>query len=94
MELNELIKSTADLAHLKYNDEELVEFETQFEKILGYVSTIEKLDLTGIEPLSHVITTENVFRQDIAKESLSQKDALSNAPKKNDNFFKVPKVIE
>lgn len=94
MSLNEIIKSTADLAHLKYDSTELVEFENQFEKILDYVSTIEKLDLDGVEPLSHVVTTENVFREDVAKESLSLKDALVNAPKKNDNFFKVPKVIE
>jgi aspartyl/glutamyl-tRNA(Asn/Gln) amidotransferase C subunit len=52
------------------------------------------LDLDGVEPMSHVLDLPNVFRDDISSESLSVKQALENAPNKNETFFKVPKVME
>ncbi|MBX7153472.1 MAG: Asp-tRNA(Asn)/Glu-tRNA(Gln) amidotransferase subunit GatC [Bacteriodetes bacterium] len=89
----ETVEYVAGLAKLKFNENEIEEFAGQFQNILGYISEIEKLDLEGIEPLTHITQTENVFRDDVVTPSLTQEEALANAPKRNESFFKVPKVI-
>jgi aspartyl-tRNA(Asn)/glutamyl-tRNA(Gln) amidotransferase subunit C len=89
-----VIEHIAELAHLKFKDEEIESFATQFSEIVNYVSSIEKLNLEGIEPLTRPFEAQNVVRQDVAQSSISKEDALLNAPKRNEMFFKVPKVIE
>ena len=89
----ETVEYVAELARLKFTKEETAEFAEQFQKILSYIQTIEELDLDGIEPLTHISEAENVFREDVVKPSLSLEDALKNAPKRNESFFTVPKVL-
>lgn len=88
------IKGVADLARLNFDARELEVFALQFDKMLEYVGVIERLDLENVEPLLHVVHSENVFREDVAEKSLSTAEALANAPKHNDVFFKVPKVLK
>lgn len=94
MELKEKVKNIANLANLEYTDSELEQFVPKFEQILGYIDTINKLDLSGVEPLTQIPTGNTPERADVVGETVSQKEALKNAGKKNDNFFKVPKVFE
>ena len=89
----ETVEYVAELARLKFTEEEISQFAEQFQNILSYIQTIEELDLEGIEPLTHILQSENVFREDVVKPSLSLEDALLNAPKRNESFFKVPKVL-
>lgn len=89
----ETVEYVAGLAKLKFNENEIEEFAGQFQNILGYIGEIEKLDLEGIEPLTHITQTDNVFRDDVVTPSLTQEEALANAPKRNESFFKVPKVL-
>jgi aspartyl-tRNA(Asn)/glutamyl-tRNA(Gln) amidotransferase subunit C len=51
------------------------------------------LDTKSVKPLSHPIENENVFRDDKLKKSVSQEEALKNAPDRTTEHFKVPKVI-
>jgi aspartyl-tRNA(Asn)/glutamyl-tRNA(Gln) amidotransferase subunit C len=88
------IEHIAALAHLKFNDDELNKFSSQFSKIVDYVSSIENLNLDDVEPMTRPTDAKNVFREDIPQNSISKEDALKNAPKHNEMFFKVPKVIE
>lgn len=90
----EIIEHISKLAHLEFNEEELKEITPQFSKILDYIDELSKIDLEGVEPMTHVLTTTNVMREDKVEESISVKDALKNAPKHNDIFFKVPKVFD
>lgn len=83
----------AELARLRFSDEELVAFGEQFENIVAYVGAINAVDMTGVEPMSHVNDATNVMRADVVGECLTTEEALSNAPKKNEAFFKVPKVL-
>lgn len=92
--IKETVIKTAELSKLKFSDKEINEFTSQFEKILDYVAQIDKLDLSDIRPLTHILEIVNVEAEDIAQEAINIKDALKNAPKHNDNFFKVPKVID
>ena len=65
----------------------------QLNKILEYVEKLNELDTENVKPLSHPIEGVNVFREDIVQPSVDREDALKNAPSKNEEFFKVPKVI-
>ncbi|MBU2446695.1 MAG: Asp-tRNA(Asn)/Glu-tRNA(Gln) amidotransferase subunit GatC, partial [Bacteroidetes bacterium] len=61
--------------------------------ILDYMDKLNEIDTNDVEPLSHPIPVENVFREDKVEKSISREDALKNAPDVTEEFFKVPKVI-
>ncbi len=88
------ILKVANLAYIKIEDSEMEGIEQKFNQVLKYVSKIEELDLDDVEPMTHVNEDYNVWREDITKESLPLEEALKNAPKRNEQFFKVPKVLE
>ena len=88
------VKRIAELSRLSLNDAEIDAFTHEFATIVQAIDAINTLELDGVEPMSHVLDLPNVFREDNPSESLSVKQALENAPKKNETFFKVPKVME
>ncbi|MDC1068381.1 Asp-tRNA(Asn)/Glu-tRNA(Gln) amidotransferase subunit GatC [Candidatus Kapabacteria bacterium] len=90
---DEIIK-IANLASISLSNEEAEELAPQFKNILKYVSKIEELDLDNCEPLFTLVDHYNEFRPDKVTDSLSVVDAIKNAPKKNDQFVKVPKVLD
>ncbi len=87
------VEHIAKLAKLEFTDAEKEKFTHQLNKILEYMDHLNSLDTSGVEPLSHVIELSNVFRPDEVKAGVSTEEALKNAPEKNEQFFKVPKVI-
>lgn len=87
------IKRIADLARLEFSDDEIEGFARQFTNIVDYIGTMNAVDMTGVEPMAHVNEAVNVFRDDVVGECLTTAEALSNAPQKNEAFFKVPKVL-
>jgi aspartyl-tRNA(Asn)/glutamyl-tRNA(Gln) amidotransferase subunit C len=87
------VKYIANLARLNFEEKELESFTSQFNEILSFFEKLNELDTENIEPLSHPIPNQNVFRDDKLKSSVSQEEALKNAPDRSDEFFKVPKVI-
>ncbi len=87
------VKRIAELARLEFTAEQLETFTREFEKIIQYISVMEQVDMTGVEPMAAVSDQPIVPRADVAGESLPTADALRNAPKKNEAFFKVPKVL-
>ena len=89
----EAIRAVATLARLRFSDEELAGFTEQFNQILAYVEKLNEVDTTGVEPMTSVLDVANVLRDDEPGPMLSPAEALSNAPKKTEGFFSVPKVI-
>ncbi len=87
------VEHIAELARLKFSEDELNNFTDQLNKILTYVEKLNELDTENIEPLSHPVEGNNVFREDKIKPSISTEEALKNAPEKDEQFFHVPKVI-
>jgi aspartyl-tRNA(Asn)/glutamyl-tRNA(Gln) amidotransferase subunit C len=87
------IVKIAELARLKFSEDEIATFTDEFNRIVDYVGTIASLNLDGVEPLTTVSGAVNVTREDVAGECLTTDEALSNAPRKNEAFFKVPKVL-
>ncbi len=87
------VEHIAELARLKFTDEELNNFTGQLNEILAYVEKLNELDTENVEPLSHPVEGSNVFREDSVKPSITTEEALKNAPEKDEQFFHVPKVI-
>ena len=90
------VRYVARLARIELTDEEVSLFSRQLDGILGYVDKLnEKLDVRDkTPPMSHPNVAHNSFREDVAKPSLPPAKALSNAPQKKGDFFKVPRIIE
>lgn len=87
------VEHIAELARLKFNESELENFTQELNQILTYVEKLNELDTEKVEPLSHPIEGYNIFREDKTVPCTPREEALKNAPESNDEFFKVPKVI-
>ena len=90
----ELVRKVAKLSRLELSDAEVEEFSSQLSSIVGYVEKMNELDTEGVEPLAHCLAVSNVFREDVVKESCGVEKAVSNAPERDGEFFKVPKILE
>jgi len=88
------VRHIAKLARLKLKDGEIDYFSSQLSNIIDYIDQLKGVDTSNIEPTSHAISIQNVFRKDIVKPSLKTKDVLKNAPSKEGDLFKVPRIIE
>lgn len=82
------------LARLALDMEEIKRLGRQLNDILGYISKLNEINTEAVQPTSHVLPLQNVERDDEARPSLPIDETLKNAPSKEGNFFKVPKVIE
>ncbi len=87
----------AGLARLYFGEDELDAFTAQFQRILDYVEQLKQVDVTDIEPTSHVSLTagfdSGALRTDMVKPSLPVEESLANAPDANSGHFRVPKVL-
>ena len=88
------IKYVAHLARLHLNPEEEQKFGAQLGHILGYMTKLNELDVSQVEPTAHVIPLVNVVRSDQSRPSISHEEALRNAPAKANGLFVVPKIVE
>ena len=88
------VRKVAKLSRLELTEDEVQEFTGQLSAILDYVEKMNELDTAGVEPLAHCLPVSNVLREDSAKESLGTEKVLANAPQRDDEFFKVPKILD
>lgn len=88
------VKHIAKLARLEMAEKEEERFSEQLSSIVDYIEKLNELDTDSIEPLAHCLQIHNVFREDVAKESLDVEIALSNAPEREEAYFKVPKILD
>jgi aspartyl-tRNA(Asn)/glutamyl-tRNA(Gln) amidotransferase subunit C len=88
------IGDIALLARLELSEEEKDLFSRQLGSIIKYIEKLNELDTASVEPTAHVLPLHNVFREDEVQPSLSREMALQNAPERNEQFYRVPKIIE
>ncbi len=88
------VRKVAKLSRLDLTEDEVEEFTGQLSAILEYVEKMNELDTAGVEPLAHCLPVSNVLREDSAKESLGTEKVLANAPQRDDEFFKLPKILD
>ena len=92
MKLN--VSHVAKLANLTLSEQETKKFETQLEETLKYVEQLGEVDTKNVLPTSNVTGLENVLDEDVARPSLSQKEALSNAKDQEKGLFKVKGIFD
>lgn len=88
------VAKVALLARLRLSPAELETFTGQLNSIVEFVTLLQKLDTTDVEPLAHGVEVRNVFRDDVRGPSLPREAALANAPKRNLESFLVPAVLD
>ncbi|MDA1051026.1 MAG: Asp-tRNA(Asn)/Glu-tRNA(Gln) amidotransferase subunit GatC [Planctomycetota bacterium] len=81
------------LARLRFSDEELDTLTTQLGQVVEYVRQLEELDTESVLPMAHVEDNHNIFADDLPRPSLNREDALANAPKRDDECYRVPAVL-
>lgn len=94
MEVNdELVDQLSNLARLTFKPEEKAGIKADLQKMISFIEKLNELDTTGVEPLLFMTDVVNVLREDEVKGSITRAQGLLNAPLKDEQFFKVPKVI-
>lgn len=94
MEINDkIVDKIAHLSKLSFSGEEKEAIKRDMSKMLDFVGKLEEVDTSGVEPLIHMSGEVNVLRADENEFSITQEEALKNAPKKDSTYFKMPKVL-
>jgi aspartyl-tRNA(Asn)/glutamyl-tRNA(Gln) amidotransferase subunit C len=88
------VRYVAHLARLDLTPEEEQTFGAQLGHVLGYIEKLNEVDVSQVEPTAHAVPMVNVTRPDEARPSISNEDALRNAPAKANGLFVVPKIVE
>lgn len=88
------IARVARLARLDLPPEELESYGAQLELILEHAALVQSLPTDGVAPTSHPLPQRNVFREDVVEESLDRDEVMSQAPDREDDFFRVPQILE
>ncbi len=88
------VDEVAHLARLELSGEEKQAMIKDMNKILDFMDKLNEIDTTGVEPLVYMTDTVNSFREDVVKQEITHEEALKNAPKHDENYFLVAKVIE
>lgn len=91
---DETMEYVGILAKLELSPEEKEQAKEDMAKMLDYIDTLNELDTSGVEPMTHIFPVNNVFREDEEKDEWSREEILENAPKQKDGFFQVPKTVE
>ena len=90
---DETIDYVGILAKLELSGEEKEQAKADMGRMLDYIDKLNELDTTGVEPMSHVFSVQNVFREDVVTNGDECEEILRNAPSEKDNMFMVPNVM-
>ncbi len=88
------VSHIAHLARLDFKGDELEAIKGDMEKIIGFMDKLSEVDTENVEPLIFMNEELNVLREDTVNQTLTKEDALLNAPKKDSDYFRIPKVLD
>lgn len=91
---NELVDRLAELSKLEFDELAKEGIKKDLQKILDLVQKLEEVNVDGVEPLIYMTDEKNVLRKDVVKDMVTKEEALKNAPQRDSDYFKVPKVIK
>ncbi|MDY6914483.1 MAG: Asp-tRNA(Asn)/Glu-tRNA(Gln) amidotransferase subunit GatC [Planctomycetota bacterium] len=89
----DLVRHIGRLSRIELTDEQAETFSAQLADILEFFDKLQELDTENIEPQASAVSLQNVLADDVPADSLTTDQALDNAPARDGDFFKVPKVI-
>ena len=87
------VEKVSLLARLKLTDTELDRMTAQLGQVVDYIHQLAELDTEEVEPMAHAVELTNVFRSDEVRPSLPRPEALTNAPKRDEECYLVPAVL-
>jgi aspartyl-tRNA(Asn)/glutamyl-tRNA(Gln) amidotransferase subunit C len=90
----ETLHKIAHLARLDFDEKSEKEMLNRLTELLDWVEKLNELDTDEVQPLTNMSHETNVLREDMAKNTLDHDKGLENAPKRDSNYFRVPKVLE
>lgn len=90
----ETVNRIAELAKLEFTPDEKTELMGDMNKILAFMEKLNELDTEGAEPLIYMSEQVNALRKDEVVQEITHEESLKNAPKKDSDYFRVPKVLE
>lgn len=94
MEIDDkLVEKLAKLSKLEIAEGDKPEIKAKFGKILDLVEKLQELNTEGVEPLIYLTPNKNIMRKDEVANMIDKEIALKNAPDKDSDYFKVPKVL-
>ena len=88
------VHKLARLARLSLTDAQAAAYQTQLSSILAHMDTLRKLDLTGVEPLTHIAESANRLDEDSPGPTLPNQVLMKMAAETMEPFVRVPKVLE
>ena len=90
---DEIVDHIAHLARLEFIGEDKKEIKKDMEKIITFMDQLNTVDTDGVEPLIFMSDALNVLREDVAEITITKEEALKNAPKRDSDYFRIPKVL-
>ena len=90
----EAVRHVALLARLELSEQDEAAFTEQLDNILQSFEKLSTLNTDGVEPTAHVVPTEPVYREDVVINPPGAEELRANAPERDGDFFKVPKILE
>ncbi len=90
---DEIINHIAHLARLEFQGDEKSEIKADMQKIISFMDKLREVPTENVEPLVFMTESTNVLREDEAKVTITHEEALKNAPKKDSDYFRIPKVL-
>lgn len=90
----ETLNKIAHLARLEFDEKDSAKMMQDMTNMVNFVEKLNEVDTTGVEPLTTMSHEINALREDEVKPHLPHEEALKNAPKKDEDYFRVPKVLE
>jgi aspartyl-tRNA(Asn)/glutamyl-tRNA(Gln) amidotransferase subunit C len=91
---DEILEHIAYLSRLEFKGDEKIAIKADLEKIIGFMGKLNEINTDQVEPLIFMSNEQNRLRDDIPAVSISHFEALKNAPKKDSDYFRIPKVLD
>ena len=91
---NEIIDHISHLARLEFNGDDKEEIKSDMEKIISFMDQLKKVKTDDVKPLVSVSENNNILREDMAIKTIDKAEAFANAPKKDSDYFRIPKVLK
>lgn len=91
---DEIVDHIAHLARLEFEGEAKTAIKQDMENIISFMEVLQQVDTENVEPLIFMSDEINRLREDVAEVTLTQAEVLKNAPKKDSDYFRIPKVLD
>ncbi len=90
----EEVRDIARLARVGLSDDEVSRLQSQLSQILDYFQRLQEVDTESVPPTAHTLAMHNVMREDDPRPSIDKEDVLANAPRREEDLFRVRAVLE